>query len=1453
MRHLLSIGKLRHIAVILIPFMIQAAPAFSLDLHLRSYGSVQQYSSGTGPGYCAGYPGVSGAGPEPYVYDWWWGNPPYDLCFCHRELSDENGNVTFFVGYGVLNIYRNYETNYNVSDGGICIIQHNGAGTPVTWHWVPVQPLGGGGMTDVLGDGRTMKPGGDSAGTTEPINTISGNLYLDEMDVVIPCPGLPLSSVREYGSIGRSNSYAGNMWSHSYDWFLFDTNAVVGGQTNSYKAVKTGSGEIYKFLVTNGVYQAPADNNWRLEFTNQTYRLGLGKGVACEFDSNGVLQVMADAWSNTVTLTYTNAYPDHHLIKAQHGNGQYLSFTYTNDRLSRIDSPATNFYVTFSYNGSGCLTGAVRYAGGEAYVCKYAYDTWLTQRVNAAGDVFSYGYTNDGSGRGTELSVGSNYYHHALDYSTTGKTYVTYYRGSSNQFYRYIYDSDKRRLDEVLGPAESSNSPAQGLKYRYDTDGNITNEVVMNSDWTAWYVTASMFDAYHNPTNVGFGYCTFPSNTFSYSWDTNWLVMTSVTDPEGHKTEFIYTNGLLSSAKLFYDASNSYDTIYSYTTNGLLAGITNANGHWVQFGHDTYGNLNQITPQAGPTVNYVNNILGFTTNITMPGDSENRVTSMEVNELGWIGRMDYPDGLYETMSFDAIGNVTNHVDTAGRTTSYTYLPTKKLSSVTRQLGNTNVTTSVSYDSQFNTLNITDAKNRAVETYVLDIQDRPVAITNLEGQTMTINYGVGDYVKSIIRYDGTSISNSYNSDGLLSSTAFQSSTNAFSYLKNGLLRTASNETCIVSNSWSFANRLTSSVFQVSGLSVQPSVSYSYFPAGQVSNVISIAGTNTYSLDDADRVSSFTASLASFAPLVFNSSYNSNNGLLSQMTCTNTGVFVQYGYDVMDRVTNIVWKAASSNVLRSFTYQYNNASMITNIALEDGSNLGYSYDDLDRLTGETRSGNQQYAISYGWDEVGNRLAKTNGDASVSYVYSNGCNRLTGWTATSTNNFADASRVAIAGFSTEQIGTNSNLGQLYVTNSAGGTAATPSVSGSNFSASSFTLVPGTNQLIAAIGDAAGNVGYATNQVVMHVVTNATYLHNTAGCVTNLQYQSSSIGLTWSSQYQLTAVSTNGVECERNGYDALGRRVWSWDPSTGSGQVGTNFFVYDGVQIIADLNSTGGLARSYVWGPGIDNLLAMTVYTGTTVKTYFALTDHQGTVHAMADETGMIVESYRFDAWGRVLGIYDGSNQPISESSLGCRYLWQGREYSWTSGLYFFRTRFYDPITGRWLSNDPIGISGGLDQYVFCADNPVNSLDPFGLTNDPGDFGWPNFNVPAGLSCPQLGLFAYSRADLAQIEERTYQRLNNPPMANLTNPNDLQKVFDTEFLPRKIVNLDGTCYYGGDVNYFAQGMYDSRFNNIPYWRMFAWKAWMYDEFPRSDAVMWYRHGREIYTKIKRKPKCPE
>jgi len=271
---------------------------------------------------------------------------------------------------------------------------------------------------------------------------------------------------------------------------------------------------------------------------------------------------------------------------------------------------------------------------------------------------------------------------------------------------------------------------------------------------------------------------------------------------------------------------------------------------------------------------------------------------------------------------------------------------------------------------------------------------------------------------------------------------------------------------------------------------------------------------------------------------------------------------------------------------------------------------------------------------------------------------------------------------------------------------------------------------------------------------------LHNTAGCITSISYQASNSGLTWNSQYQLTAVATNGVECERNGFDALGRRVWNASTSS-EGAWQTNFFVYDGNQIVADVDATGGLRRAYVWGPGIDNLLSMTSYTGGVTKTYFAITDQQRSVHAMADETGTIVESYRFDAWGRILGVCNGSGQPLTQSAIGNRYLWQGKEYSWKTGLYYNRARWYDPVTGRFISKDPAGITFGLNEYTYCGNNPVNFRDSSGLcTEKQGYWGLVgnglNNTVDAIAQAMGIGLYDLTHWQFSQNEyERLYDRM--------------------------------------------------------------------------------------------------
>jgi RHS repeat-associated protein len=287
-------------------------------------------------------------------------------------------------------------------------------------------------------------------------------------------------------------------------------------------------------------------------------------------------------------------------------------------------------------------------------------------------------------------------------------------------------------------------------------------------------------------------------------------------------------------------------------------------------------------------------------------------------------------------------------------------------------------------------------------------------------------------------------------------------------------------------------------------------------------------------------------------------------------------------------------------------------------------------------------------------------------------------------------------------------------------------------------------SNLTDAAIRAAAGNMGYATNAVWVGNSTTETaetqsYAYDNAGCLTNLN----GTRLEWDERYMLGNVdgrllSEDSITCAvEYAYDVLGRRTTRIENGT------TNYYVYNGNQIIADLAEDGSLLRSYAWGTGIDNLLCMTVYESgegvASTNTYYAVKDHQNTVLALVDEFGTVAESYEYDAYGSILDVQDGEGHSIGnqQSEIGNRYTFQGREIDWLTGLIYFRARWYDPDSGRWLSKDLIGISGGLNQYEFCQSNPVNFVDPMGLdgySSTEADIGSAGMGVLLGFAAAAL-----------------------------------------------------------------------------------------------------------------------
>jgi RHS repeat-associated protein len=67
--------------------------------------------------------------------------------------------------------------------------------------------------------------------------------------------------------------------------------------------------------------------------------------------------------------------------------------------------------------------------------------------------------------------------------------------------------------------------------------------------------------------------------------------------------------------------------------------------------------------------------------------------------------------------------------------------------------------------------------------------------------------------------------------------------------------------------------------------------------------------------------------------------------------------------------------------------------------------------------------------------------------------------------------------------------------------------------------------------------------------------------------------------------------------------------------------------------------------------------------------------------------------------------------------------------TGLYYVRNRWYDPQVGRFVSEDPIGLMGGINLYAYAAENPISFRDPFGLSPCPD--GWQIKFFANGAAC--------------------------------------------------------------------------------------------------------------------------
>jgi RHS repeat-associated protein len=163
---------------------------------------------------------------------------------------------------------------------------------------------------------------------------------------------------------------------------------------------------------------------------------------------------------------------------------------------------------------------------------------------------------------------------------------------------------------------------------------------------------------------------------------------------------------------------------------------------------------------------------------------------------------------------------------------------------------------------------------------------------------------------------------------------------------------------------------------------------------------------------------------------------------------------------------------------------------------------------------------------------------------------------------------------------------------------------------------------------------------------------------------------------------------------YDTLGR-LWRVQ----KGAADTRFLT-DGDAIVAEYDGSGIMTNHYVHGSNAAADDPLVWYVGANFAT---------ARHLHADHLGSIVGITNCNASAPCILAYDEYGVP-GAANVG-RFQYTGQAWLSELGLYYYKSRLYDPHSGRFLQTDPVGYAGGINIYAYVGDDPVNAGDATGL----------------------------------------------------------------------------------------------------------------------------------------------